>query len=341
MLGTFFEKLKCSLQQKRCGSRYVGFDKRKITEIVIRNKNRAMDGGCYQGSALLVATVFAGGLRMHMNIGVISAYTQNVIGKTGSREARSANAAGNAYWQAARLGVSQPNSVVEDYRRKHPEESGHIDKQVSAGMRVRETYGGADINTSEMSMDEYKEYITDILGKIPFHSSRPYDEEVIYISEAGWEQMKNDPEYEAWVLGYNVENRSVPNPFFGMGDKGMYAVEHFGASIEEHHGEGYSKVYGGSAAGARSMFEGLASGKRAIRNNAPQAGMQPTEDWNLADEQRKARKKKNRELWDEYYETRLQAKKENDARVTKKRMEEMRLSLMNLGMGGSYAYRNM
>lgn len=144
---------------------------------------------------------------MHMNIGGISAYTQNVIGKTSTREARSANAAGNASWKAVRLGLSKPNSVVEDFRRKHPEESGHIDKQVSAGMRAREMYGVTDIDTSEMSMDEYKEYITDILGKIPFHASRPYDEEAIYISEAGWEQMKNDPEYEAWVLGYNVENR--------------------------------------------------------------------------------------------------------------------------------------
>ncbi len=294
-----------------------------------------------KGVIFWIQPFFAGGSRMHMNIGGISAYTQNIIGKTSTREARSANAADNASWQAVRLGLSKPNSVVEDFRRKHPEESGHIDKQVSAGMRAREMYGVTDIDTSEMSMDEYKEYITDILGKIPFHASRPYDEEAIYISEAGWEQMKNDPEYEAWVLGYNVENRSVPNPFFGMGDKGMYAVEHFGASIEEHHGEGYSKVYGGTAAGARSMFEGLASGKGAIRNNASQASIQPPKDWNLADEQRKAKKKKNKELWDEYYETRLQTKKDNDARVTKKRLEEMRLSMMNLGMGGSYAYRNM
>lgn len=25
--------------------------------------------------------------------------------------------------------------------------------------------------------------------------------------------MKNDPDYEAWVLGYTVENRSVHFPF--------------------------------------------------------------------------------------------------------------------------------
>ena len=46
--------------------------------------------------------------------------------------------------------------------------------------------------------------------------------------------MKNDPEYEAWVLGYTIENRSVHFPF----QASFLNVEKFGASIEEHHGEG-------------------------------------------------------------------------------------------------------
>lgn len=278
---------------------------------------------------------------MNMTINSMAAYAQNNVSKTKSDNIGCSSTTNSIAGYMVRSSGMQADSVVEDFKKKNPEEAGHIDKQVSAGMKAKEMYGVSDIDTSEMSMDEYKEYITDILGKIPFHASHPYDEEVIYISEEGWEQMKNDPEYEAWVLGYNVENRAVPNPFFGMGDKGLYAVEHFGATIEEHHGEGYSKVYGGSAAGARSMFEGLASGKGAIRNKAPQADMQPPKDWNLAEEQRKARKKKNKELWDEYYETRLRVKRENDARVTKKRLENMRFSMKNLNTGGGYAYRNL
>ena len=35
------------------------------------------------------------------------------------------------------------------------------------------------------------------------------------ISDAGWEQMKNDSDYEVRVLGYTAENRSVRNTFFG------------------------------------------------------------------------------------------------------------------------------
>ena len=55
--------------------------------------------------------------------------------------------------------------------------------------------------------------------------------------------MRKDPDYESWILGYFVEDRSVRNPFFGWGnDAGCMITEHFGASIEEHHGEGFSKA---------------------------------------------------------------------------------------------------
>ena len=55
------------------------------------------------------------------------------------------------------------------------------------------------------------------------------------ISDAGWEQMKNDSDYEVRVLGYTAENRSVRNTFFGWpGASGSVYMEKFGASIEEH-----------------------------------------------------------------------------------------------------------
>ena len=48
--------------------------------------------------------------------------------------------------------------------------------------------------------------------------------------------MKNDPDYEAWVLGYTVEDCSVHFPF-----KATHVnFEKFGATIEEHHGEGFN-----------------------------------------------------------------------------------------------------
>ena len=67
--------------------------------------------------------------------------------------------------------------------------------------------------------------------------------------------MKNDPEYEAWVLGYTAQNRSVRNPFFGWtGASGNVCIEKFGASFEEHLGQSFS-TSGASGSSKRSNNE--------------------------------------------------------------------------------------
>ena len=130
------------------------------------------------------------------------------------------------------------NSVVDDYKRAHPDETGSVERKVSLGKNLLEQNGYENIDRDAMSMDEYKALMTDLIDSVPFHYTRPYDKELTNISEAGWEQMKNDPDYEAWILGYTVENRSVQNPFFAsMGASADYYTENFGATIEEHLGE--------------------------------------------------------------------------------------------------------
>lgn len=134
--------------------------------------------------------------------------------------------------------TSKSDSVVDVYKRKHPSEAHHVDAQVRAGKAVRAKKGVAEVSVKDMTMEEYKSFITSLLYSIPFDATRVYDEEVVSISDEGWEQMKNDPDYEAWVLGYTMENRSVRNPFFGMpGASGSFYVEKFGATIEEHLGQ--------------------------------------------------------------------------------------------------------
>ncbi len=108
--------------------------------------------------------------------------------------------------------VSKENSVVTDYKRRKPQEAGNVDGMVNAGKKVLEAAGASKIDTTEMSMDEYKEYITKVLDSIPFDASHLYDEETMFITDDGWEQMKNDPEYEVWVVGYTKVNRSIKNP---------------------------------------------------------------------------------------------------------------------------------
>lgn len=129
-------------------------------------------------------------------------------------------------------------SAATQYKRNHPEDASHVDAQVRAGKSVITKNGADNVSREDMTMEEYKIFINGLLSSISFDSTRIYDKEFISISDAGWEQMKNDPDYEAWVLGYTVENRSVRNPFFGWpGASGSVYVEKFGASIEEHIGQ--------------------------------------------------------------------------------------------------------
>ena len=56
------------------------------------------------------------------------------------------------------------------------------------------------VSAKDMTMEEYKQYIYNKISKIPMHPTRAGESISVTISEAGFEAMKNDPEYEAWVL---------------------------------------------------------------------------------------------------------------------------------------------
>lgn len=134
-------------------------------------------------------------------------------------------------------------SVVDQFKRRRPDSARHVDQQVRAGKAVREKHGLSHADTANMTMEEYQAYFYALLDTIPYDSTRVNDTTVISISDSGWEQMRKDPDYEAWILGYFVEDRSVRNPFFGWGNNaGSMISERFGASIEEHIGQGFSKA---------------------------------------------------------------------------------------------------
>lgn len=159
---------------------------------------------------------------------------------------KSSGSFANAYIKRAEVSYSSKaaskESVVEAYKRKHPESAAHVSKQVQAGKKVWVKNGMEHVSRDEMSMEEYQRFFYALLDTIPYDSTRVCDVSHLSISDKGWEQMKQDSEYEAWILGYFVEDRAVRNPFFGRGgNMGMICFEHFGASIEEHHGEGFSK----------------------------------------------------------------------------------------------------
>ena len=162
-------------------------------------------------------------------------YTAGIYSNSVNKQAKSSQMETTSF---ADKMAEKRESAVDQYKRNHPEDASHVDAQVRAGRSVIAKNGADNVSREDMTMEEYKIFINGLLSSIPFDSTRIYDKEIISISDAGWEQMKNDPDYEAWVLGYTAENRSVRNPFFGWpGASGSVYVEKFGASIEEHIGQ--------------------------------------------------------------------------------------------------------
>ncbi len=145
-------------------------------------------------------------------------------------------------------------SAVSEYKRKHPDDTYNVDRQVNAGKAVLAKNGADKVSRDNMTMEEYKSFITDLMNSIPFHLTQQKDTEIWSISEKGWEQMKNDPDYEAWVLGYTSLNRSVNIPF-GLSGAGRLCTENFGASIEEHIGQSVPQGGFGSKASKKSDNE--------------------------------------------------------------------------------------
>lgn len=133
---------------------------------------------------------------------------------------------------------TKTESAVADFKKRHPKEAGTVDKQVNAGKAVLKKNGADQVSREDMTMEEYKRFFAGLMNSIPFDSSQLNDVEIWSITEDGWEQMKSDPDYEAWVLGYTAQDRAVHNPFASMpGYSPNLHTEHFGASIDEHLGQ--------------------------------------------------------------------------------------------------------
>lgn len=98
------------------------------------------------------------------------------------------------------------------------------------------------VSTKDMTMEEYKQYIHDKISEIPMHPSRMQETISINISEAGFEAMKNDPDYEAWVLNDLRTGWAQPDRWAGTCG-GAYSTIYYGATKEECHAEMWSAGY--------------------------------------------------------------------------------------------------
>ena len=107
----------------------------------------------------------------------------------------------------------------------------------------------AGAETADMSLGEYKQYIWKKISDLPMSASSRMQSISVQITDEGFEAMKNDPEYEAWVLDSLAQNFSYQNPWTAMCGGG-YAVHHFGAVKEQYHGESWYPGYMGGQGAA-------------------------------------------------------------------------------------------
>lgn len=99
-----------------------------------------------------------------------------------------------------------------------------------------------DGSREDMGMEEYKQYIYDKISGMPMHPSRMQDNFSIHISEEGFEAMKNDPAYEAWVLQDIRRGFQQENAWAGICG-GSFCISYYGATKEECHAQMWSKGY--------------------------------------------------------------------------------------------------
>jgi len=105
--------------------------------------------------------------------------------------------------------------------------------------------------TADMDLETYKQAIWEKISQLPMSTSSQMQSISIQITDEGFEAMKNDLEYEAWVLDTLEKNFIFENPWTPICGGG-YAVHHFGATKEEYHGESWYPGYMGDQ--GASMF---------------------------------------------------------------------------------------
>lgn len=139
------------------------------------------------------------------------------------------------------------NNFVNNYETKSSQKTrtafgDKVAEKVGEAATVSETQSVGTVSTEDMTMEEYKQYIYDKISQIPMHPTRMGESISITISEAGFEAMKNDPEYEAWILNDLKVGWSQPDKWAGVCGS-AYSTIYYGATKEECHAEMWSAGY--------------------------------------------------------------------------------------------------
>ena len=139
----------------------------------------------------------------------------------------------------SRTNAQVQNTQSQNTQRQAPPasaaEAAFFDRLKEKSEKTENAAGTGNISEAEraaMSMTEYKRYLYDKISSLPVHPFHMQDSVAIHISEEGLAAMKNDPEYEKWVLDRLRTEFQAYDPW-GARNGGKYVVFYFGTTKEE------------------------------------------------------------------------------------------------------------
>lgn len=100
-----------------------------------------------------------------------------------------------------------------------------------------------EILQEKISTEDYKTYITEKISQTPRHFSRINDDAKVILSDEAIEAMKNNPDYEKWVLNRIADEMNFPDYlFFYPGNNGKVENFQFGETKEDYRGVCSGKI---------------------------------------------------------------------------------------------------
>lgn len=131
---------------------------------------------------------------------------------------------------------------------------GYMQSQLSGG-HVKGAMGFKDVvtavgskgeadaySTADMTLDEYKQYIYQKISRIPMNPSQTMRSVAIHISDAGFEAMQKDPQYEKWVLDTLKYDFAYYDPWSEVCGE-SFTIHRFGATREEYRADSWYTGY--------------------------------------------------------------------------------------------------
>lgn len=113
---------------------------------------------------------------------------------------------------------------------------------VSAGSSAPAAVARAEAAPDPGSLEAYREALWEKISQLPMSASSKITSVSVRISDAGLEAMREDPDYEAWVLDTLARDFQYENPWVSLCGGG-YVIHSFGASRESYHAESWYPEY--------------------------------------------------------------------------------------------------